>query len=313
MDLDLGAVRAFVAVADARFFGDAADVLGLSQQAVSKRVARLEADLGTALFHRTRTGAELTEDGAAFLVNARALLALADQSVALLRSRHRALRVDVLSSRIATNEVVRDFHASVPDLEIETVRSKEGLRAIAPALVRGEIDASFARVTGELDEAVAHAPAYADRMHVLVGRRHPLASERQVPVAALRGMTAWMPGLASPDTEWAEYYRHFTARFGVHMDASGPNFGLDDDVERVAASADVISLVGERMRVPWNPDVVQLPIVDPVPVFPFSLLWHRQNRHPALPTLISYVRRHFRPLDASTHWLPAQDRPGFTR
>ncbi len=52
MDLDLARVRAFVAVADEGHFGRAAAALSISQQALSKRIAALEAELGTRLLNR---------------------------------------------------------------------------------------------------------------------------------------------------------------------------------------------------------------------------------------------------------------------
>ncbi|WP_233598861.1 LysR family transcriptional regulator [Amycolatopsis sp. WAC 01375] len=120
MELDLGAVRAFVAVAEDRYFGEAAIRLEVSQQAISKRVAKLEADLGVRLLSRTRGGAEPTEDGEEFLNHARALINLADQAVERLHGRRRPLRVDVLGTRLATMEVIRAFHADHDD-ELELV------------------------------------------------------------------------------------------------------------------------------------------------------------------------------------------------
>ena len=97
MELDLGAVRTFLAVVDDGHFTDAADRLGMTQQAVSKRIARLESDLGAPLLNRSRAGARLTEDGAAFLPHARALISLADRAAGMLRARRRALRIDALA------------------------------------------------------------------------------------------------------------------------------------------------------------------------------------------------------------------------
>ena len=71
--MDLEAVRTFVAVSDAGQFSEAAAELSITQQAVSKRIAALEKDLGVWLFTRTARGAELTVDGQAFLPHAREL------------------------------------------------------------------------------------------------------------------------------------------------------------------------------------------------------------------------------------------------
>lgn len=48
--MDLTSVRTFVAVAGAGQFQDAADELDVTQQAVSKRIATLETELGIRLF-----------------------------------------------------------------------------------------------------------------------------------------------------------------------------------------------------------------------------------------------------------------------
>ena len=72
--MDLDAVRTFVAAADAGQFQEAAAALSVTQQAVSKRIAALEKDLGVRLFTRTPRGAQLTTDGHRFLPHARELL-----------------------------------------------------------------------------------------------------------------------------------------------------------------------------------------------------------------------------------------------
>lgn len=52
--MDTDAVRTFVAVADSGQFSRAADDLSITQQAVSKRIAALEKNLGARLFTRSR-------------------------------------------------------------------------------------------------------------------------------------------------------------------------------------------------------------------------------------------------------------------
>lgn len=62
-DLDLGALRVFVAIAKSGSFIAGGKTRGLTRSAAGKAVARLEAHLGTRLFHRTTRSLSLTVDG----------------------------------------------------------------------------------------------------------------------------------------------------------------------------------------------------------------------------------------------------------
>jgi DNA-binding transcriptional LysR family regulator len=64
--MDIEELRTFVEVADAGGVSPAARRLGLSKSIVSRRLARLEADLGVQLLARTTRGAALTEAGTTF-------------------------------------------------------------------------------------------------------------------------------------------------------------------------------------------------------------------------------------------------------
>lgn len=306
MDLDLGAVRAFVAVADDRHFGAAADRLGLSQQAISKRIAKLESGLGATLLHRSRTGAALTDDGVAFLPHARSLVALADQAVAALGGHHRPLRVDVLGTRLAPTELIRQFHEANPDVEIDLVTSR-GLRTGLSALANGAVDAAFARVTDALDPPFEHMPAYAEPHRFLASRKHRLAGRRRVRPAELADSVAWMPG-NEPGSEWADLYTEMRREFGLTISVDGPDFGLDHMIDALASTPDRYMFTGDRMRVPWHPGIVQIPVVDPTPVYPWSMVWLRRNRHPALPRLIEHISDGYEPFDPERQWLPLTDR-----
>ena len=64
--MDIEELRTFVEVADAGGISPGALRLGVSKSIVSRRLARLEADLGVQLLSRTTRGAALTEAGATF-------------------------------------------------------------------------------------------------------------------------------------------------------------------------------------------------------------------------------------------------------
>jgi DNA-binding transcriptional LysR family regulator len=72
---DLEDVRTFVEVAETGGFGRAGRVLGVSKSMVSRRVSRLEAELGAQLMSRTTRGVVVTEAGEAFKAHADRVLA----------------------------------------------------------------------------------------------------------------------------------------------------------------------------------------------------------------------------------------------
>ncbi|RIX97436.1 LysR family transcriptional regulator [Aureimonas flava] len=82
---DLGAIQAFVAVADAQSFSKAARATGLSRSALGKALARLEARLGTRLLHRTTRKVTLTGDGSLYLRRMRAILLDLEEADAAIR------------------------------------------------------------------------------------------------------------------------------------------------------------------------------------------------------------------------------------
>ncbi|WP_293649111.1 LysR family transcriptional regulator, partial [Sphingopyxis sp. RIFCSPHIGHO2_12_FULL_65_19] len=64
--MDIDDLRTFVEVADAGGVSPAARRLGVSKSIVSRRLSRLEAELGVQLLARSTRGAALTEAGAIF-------------------------------------------------------------------------------------------------------------------------------------------------------------------------------------------------------------------------------------------------------
>ncbi|CAH1672837.1 MULTISPECIES: LysR family transcriptional regulator [unclassified Chelatococcus] len=119
----LGALRAFIAAADARSFKAAGQALGVSSSAIGKSIAKLEAQLSTTLFHRTTRTIALTEPGSLFLVRARRMLdelAAAEAELAEASGSPRGrLRVGLPLSGSLLTKAFATFAEAYPRVELD--------------------------------------------------------------------------------------------------------------------------------------------------------------------------------------------------
>ncbi|MET7639281.1 LysR family transcriptional regulator [Streptomyces sp. NPDC005438] len=290
--MDVTAVRTFVAVADAGQFQEAAVDLSVTPQAVSKRVAALEGELGVRLFTREPGGARLTIDGRAFLPHARGFLDSAERAVASVRPGRRALRVDVIGRQLSLTGLLRDFHRAHPEVELDLVTLYDSDTATA-AVRDGTIDATFRAVTVSgrpLPRGVEAAAVFDEPLCLFTGPRHEFAKAPALAPARLAGRRVWMPGNL-PGTEWAAYYDELAAAFGCVIDSVGPDFGIEALLDTVAASTTLATFVSARTPLVWPPghDPRRIPLRDPTPLYPHALVWRSDNPHPSLAVLRRYL------------------------
>lgn len=179
--LDVGDLRVALALAAAGTTARAAELLHLSQPAVSRALLSAEAKLGVPLFDRTPRGLTPTAAGAALVAEASRLLA---ELVALER-RLRAPAPPPTRLRVVCgchtayhwlpSAVVR-LRAAMPDLAVtlaveHTLRPAEALRA-------GEVDVALV-TGGEVgDSDIDARPLFADEVVFVVAAGHPLAAKR---------------------------------------------------------------------------------------------------------------------------------------
>ncbi|MFE3191844.1 LysR family transcriptional regulator [Nocardia sp. NPDC059240] len=305
--MELIGVRTFVAVAEAGQFQEAALTLSITQQAVSKRIATLEKDLGTRLFARTARGAELTLDGQTFLPHALELLRVAARAAGSVRPGQRGLRVDVVARRIKTSGLLQDFHRAHPAIELDVVTLEGDLEAAVAAVEAGAVDATFHAVPAQrrLPTSISATPVIAEPHQVLVGPRHPLADADAVTPAQLAAHRIWMPGLPTSG-EVADYYAELAATFDLTIDTSLPIFAKESLLEDLSHSPDLTMLVGEGTQYLWpdSYDLRRIPLRDPTPIYPMSLIWRTDNPHPALTDLRAYLDIRHSELADTEYWTP---------
>ncbi|MFE9706108.1 LysR family transcriptional regulator [Streptomyces sp. NPDC005930] len=291
--MDVAALRTFVVVAETGQFQAAADMLGISQQAVSKRIAALERHTEVALLVRTPRGSRLSLDGQVFLPHAKKVLAAVEQAEQAVRPGSRPLRVDVLNRRISPAQVVYRFYRSHSGTELDAVTlSRENAAQAAQAVLQGAVDASFRALPADQVPAGISVERLLDTpLELLVGPGHPLADASWVSPADLAGHRIWIPGIR-PGTEWAAFYQTLSNAFGLSIDALGPDFGDEALMDTLADSASLATLVGSEDRYLWprTHDLRRIPLHDPTPVYPHALLSRSGDQHPVLTALRDHLR-----------------------
>ncbi|PWJ47738.1 DNA-binding transcriptional regulator, LysR family [Quadrisphaera granulorum] len=307
MDVDTSLLRAVVALSEELHFGRSAARLGITQQALSKRIQRLEDQLGAALVDRTdRRRIRLTAAGQRVVSLSREALALLDRLDPAQDRPAGRLRVDVMGEGLAPSTWLRRAAQQTP-LPLDAVhRSSE---ATAEHLVRtGAADIAFGRagaVPSPWPDAVAHRLVRLEPVAVLVPARHPWANVEQLPLAALARQSLWFPMAAAP-VEWRSYVADLRAVAGFDLDVTGSTFGYRQWAHDVASGAAAPSLIGEAMLTP-TPGMRTVPLVDPTPVFPWSVVWARTLAEETLDEVLRGMGLAETPRRDEGIWMPDDD------
>jgi DNA-binding transcriptional LysR family regulator len=190
---ELSALEVFVTVAGAGSLNAAAGLLGVSQQAVSARVAAIERQTGVVLLQRTPRGSSLTPEGTVVSEWAARLLALADEMeaglVALRGNAQTTLRVAasltvaeyLLPGWLVALRASRDRNGREPFAVELTVVNSSGVAAM---VTKGEADLGFVEGVSS-PRGLRHRTVAHDRLLVVVAPTHPWAKRRQ-PITVLQ-------------------------------------------------------------------------------------------------------------------------------
>ena len=210
-DLSVADLRAFAVTVEAGSISSAAELLGYSQSALSRRIAALERMVGVPLFTRLPRGVALTGGGTRLLDHTTRLLdgvQAAQRDLAASNRPVRRLRVGSFSTANATlvPTALRRLTLLAGDI---TVSVREDLSpALLRSLARGAIDVAVVsdyEGTIEPPDTVRVEHLLDDQLAVALPSSHPLAGEPNLRLADLAD-ESWVVGVhaASPLTEPAK-------------------------------------------------------------------------------------------------------------
>src|SRR5579863_3752427 len=189
--MELRQIRSFLSIAETLHFGRTAELLHLSQPALSLQIRALEEEVGVRLFERNRRKTTLTAAGFAFRDDAAAALSQLEQAIRRARlaasGKLGLLRIDFVStagSEIVPN-IVRQFKQSNPEVEFS-------LRNILTAqqvqmLEAGSLDIGFLRMPVGEDSALDVVTVHREPFVLVVPSSHKLAKRKRVRLREVAG------------------------------------------------------------------------------------------------------------------------------
>ena len=181
--MTLEQLRIFVAVAECEHVTRAAEVLRLTQSAVSAAIAALESRYSVALFDRVGRRIELNAAGQLFLGEARAILARA-AAAELVLSELSGLKRGTLS--VHASQTIASywlsprlvaFRRAYPQIEVKLAVGNTA--QTAKAVIDGTAELGFVEGRVE-DPALQQSTIDQDRLTIVVGAGHPWARKKRL-------------------------------------------------------------------------------------------------------------------------------------
>lgn len=289
--MDLRRLRYFVAVAEERHFGRAAERLFIAQPALSQQIKALEAELGVVLFSRSTRRVELTPAGARLHQRAGEILNLMDSAIDETRRVHAGeagvIRLGFIGS--ATYGLMpalsRSLQAELPLLQVE----------LKGEMLSPEVEKALAE--GRLDLGVLRPFDPPDGIQVRTLRSEPLVAAVPVdhPAAALDAVT-----LASLASERFVNYPRQGSTMADAVASACAEAGFEPLVRmEVRETAALVSFVAAGLGVALVPasvqsvripGVVYLPLSDVHPSIGLVAAWRSEGPEGAIAQALRRLR-----------------------
>ncbi|WP_237047890.1 LysR family transcriptional regulator [Lentzea guizhouensis] len=290
--MELRQLRYVVAVAEHRHFRRAAQALGMTQPSLSRQVAAVERELGTALFDRTARGVVLTAAGEVYAGHARQVL---EQVEAGATEARRAARGQTGSVRLGfvgealielLPSLLARFRSAHPGVGLEC-RELSTAQSGA-ALLAGDIDLVISRgaPAGDGAERLTAVPVAQDHLIAVCHRGHPFARLPAVTPDQLRGQAL----IATPAADEPAAVRVLAPLLSA---ASGVTQARDvHTVIGLAACGLGVGLLPSSARRLVRPETVMVEVDPPVRLPDLTMAFRTADGSPPLAAFLAVTMAH---------------------
>ncbi|MCB1774491.1 MAG: LysR family transcriptional regulator [Gammaproteobacteria bacterium] len=186
--MDLVLLRSFLTVAETGAITEAAERIGVTQPALSRRLQQLEEHLGVALLARGRKGATLTEMGRLVQAEAQVIVTRYEQMREMVASQQRleggTVRIGGGATAVSfiLPEAIAAFQAAHPQVRFQM--REAGSAEIAEDVAAGHLELGVVTLPVR-DRELRITPLTTDRVVLVARDDHPLAHRRRVRIQDL--------------------------------------------------------------------------------------------------------------------------------
>lgn len=290
--MDVGQLKAFLAVAQELHFGRAAEQLHMAQPPLSRIIKQLESELGTRLLDRNTRSVKLTSTGQALIAPATEVLEALRRAEEAVRSADKgeAGLVRIAFAGVSTHQLVarlaRQVKSNRPRIQLE-LSSQNFAQPAMKKLVQGETDIALGR-WDVIPAEVSSRVVMRDSLVIAMPDTHALAGAHRLAMGRLAGeaFISLTPfeGAVLPDR-----LRRLAHANGFVADVV--QLAPDTQTALALVSAEVgchLTLASVAQNA-TDPHVVFVPLEDSTADVDLRAAWRRDDASPALKAVLDEV------------------------
>ena len=189
INIEIGDIEAFIEVAETNSFAKAAANLNLSQPALSRRIQKLEYELGTSLFDRTTRKVQLSYSGRNFLERAKSIIEAIQTATKTLSEKYTFPSIVKIA---AVNTALRNivfptiklFKIKYPNSKIQII--ERSANYVVDSVLGGECDFAI-NFMGLQEPGIEFEPLFEEEYVVVFPKGDEFEKKRKLKISEIKG------------------------------------------------------------------------------------------------------------------------------